>query len=371
MKFSTQLITQGKLHVENTSNQPQIVLIFPITRVSPENTSRWVQLLSIANDSLLSSLVIIDKTKLGEATQFFSTPNLLKNTNIFILRRPPTEPIYNSQAFITIDKGMWIIQLHDDDQWNGVLKLPKDALGLELFSTNFMLMNSKEQGHASWLNSPPSRINFTVLPSEVWNRFTKFIDSQDGHVAGSMDSTLNLVSRIFCTQRHLPDFEYTYDDRHWASRRHATKNLKALARQDGWGNFSGVDIALLNRTLDGISAINFFAPLSLRVNLEAELCNYKESMTISLKRYLLIKAKFMFYDNLFRLLRLFSIFFGSKRLKVYLDFIDAQRVINRVLIGVGTDLKASNLNENLKILRKHVESPFLKKRIDFWIENLR
>ena len=79
----------------------------------------------------------------------------------------------------------------------------------------------------------------------------------------------------------------------------------------------------------------------------------------------------MFYDNLFRLLRLFSIFFSSKRLKVYLDFIDAQRVINRVLIGVGTDLKASNLNENLKILRKHVESPFLKKRIDFWIENLR
>jgi hypothetical protein len=367
MRSPTNLITHKKFHVANRSKQPAIVLIFPITRVSPENRSRWKKIVSIANSSSLANLVVIDKTEKEEATQFFSRPKLLGRTDLYILRRPPNEPIYNSQAFITVEKGLWVIQVHDDDLWDGLLELPRDAAGLQLFSTKFKFHNRKEQSQISWLNSPPSRINFTLLPYEIWNRFTQYIDAQGGHVAGSVDSTLNLVSRMLCTSRHITEFTYEYDNRHWEYRRQATKNLQTLARQDGWGVLSGVDVALLNRKLDGLSAIIFFAPLSQTVDVKKEIDIFMRNSAISYKRYCLIKAKNLIYRAILQCIGLLKVFQKSERI---LNIVESQVVLTSALIRIRNDSNIANIVACLINLREHVDSPALRKRIDFWLANL-
>jgi len=256
-----QVRLDSKAHINNLKGEPGIIVLLPITRTSSNSKANWIKILKIIESSDVAALVIIDKTPNNEAALFFNKSFSFESVDLYIINRPTSEPIYDSQAYVKIDDSFWILQLHDDDTWGGSLTLPHDSTGLHLFSTNFYFAGKFSTECVTWENSPPARINFTLIPGTIWNRFTEFIDAQEGHVAGSVDSALNLVSRLICEESTIKSFHYVYDNRHWENKISASKNLSVLALQDGWSEFAGPDIQILNRNIDYLAALIFFQDL--------------------------------------------------------------------------------------------------------------
>ena len=361
----------SKVHIKNPSDRLGVVVLLPITRTSSKARANWKKILEILESSGVSSLVILDKTPNKEATYFFNESFKFDFINLYIVRRPPTEPIYDSQACISIDSRLWILQLHDDDEWNGSLVIPEDASEFDLFSTNFYFENRLDGKTIGWDESPPARINFTLVPNTVWNRFTEFIRAQGGHAAGSVDSTLNLVSRLICEHRQISTFNYYYDNRHWKNRRKASKNLTVLAEQDGWARLASVEIQLLNRNIDNLAALSFFRDLVPEKELALATSNLLLNFKPSVKRRILANTKNSCVNLLNALLRILQFLYRTPIL------IDAQNEVNSFLHLYRTIRKSWLIENNgdiIKMVKEWKDSgqyPILVKRFKFWEKFLR
>ena len=371
MKYYYGLEFIGQIFVKNIIAMPKIVVLLPVTRTGPKNRMNWEKILSIIDNSEVAALIVIDKTPMEEATKFFSNSFSFEDTDLYILRRPPQEAIYDSQGYISIDSQLWILQLHDDDCWDGVLAIPKNAKGFQLFTTEFSVRNVKKRSIINWQESPPARINFTLLPSEIWNRFTKYIKSQGGHVAGSSDSTLDLVSRLTCQQTHIGTFTYSYDNRHWRTRISASKNLKTLARQDGWNDLSGIDISILNRTLDGISAINYFEDLTKPGAVDCARKVYQAKLKVSNRRLILLKLRLFSFRLIISILKRLATCRGNFGLARLSNRLHTYIYLDDLILRIGSLSSREELVRNIVVLRESKQFPLLSERFKFWEEYIR
>jgi hypothetical protein len=249
----------GSIFVANETRSPGLVLLCPVTRSGDEAVLCWERIISTIANSTVHALVVIDKTKTGEASEYFSRKIASIKARLFVIRRDPGEQIFDSQKFIRLDDLLWIGQLHDDDHWEGNLRLP--ASGIErndLFLCGLAMNTDGRLTRPPEDQMPPARVVFSWIPSRLWNRVCDFIYAQGGHIAGSVDFTIAMIALLSCRKRHAKDFTYIFSNHHWGSRSEAEDHLRKLAVVDGWREFSGSDIAILNRTLDNISALIFF-----------------------------------------------------------------------------------------------------------------
>lgn len=233
--------------------------MFPMTRDIHLNSRRWKKLISTANDSEVSALILIDKTKDYHATDFFMEHRKEINSDLVILQRPHDEPTHDSQSFIRLDKGLWILQMHDDDDWTGSINLPDHINEMTVFRTQFTIVNGRKSTLVQGIETPDCRAIFSILPSQVWNQFASFIQDQGGHVAGSIDSSLNVVVSKIEPSVFIETFNYIYDNRHWDKRRNANKQLRKITEEDGWDGFATIEISLVGRTIDGIASLIYFS----------------------------------------------------------------------------------------------------------------
>lgn len=249
------------LKIPNPSGLPNLVILFPVTRVGLNAKKRWKALISTINASQVSALIVIDKTGKGEAKKYFNARARDLNTRLYIIERDPLEPIFDSQKYVLLDEMLWIQQLHDDDTWDGFLCLPSSADKSDLFLVQFHMGTASSFTQINDQKAPPARVIFSAIPAHVWNRFSAFICAQGGHVAGSMDSTLSTVALVICNLKSLPNYNYFYSSHHWSRRSEADSHLKNLSFADGWGELSSPEVAILNRLYDNLSALNFFSDL--------------------------------------------------------------------------------------------------------------
>lgn len=249
------------LKIPNPSGLPNLVILFPVTRVGLKAEKRWSTLISTINASQVSALVVIDKTGKGEARKYFNAHARELNTRLYIIERDPLEPIFDSQKYVLLDEMLWIQQLHDDDTWDGFLGVPSSADKSDLFLVQFHMGTDFSFTQITDEKAPPARVIFSAIPAHVWNRFSAFMCAQGGHVAGSMDSTLSTVALIICNLKPLPNFNYFYSAHHWSRRSEADSHLKSLSFTDGWSDLSSPEIAIVNRLYDNLSALNFFSDL--------------------------------------------------------------------------------------------------------------
>jgi hypothetical protein len=358
------------VQVRNMKDSYGIVILLPVTRVTQRAFANWKKVVQIMRDSGIFHLVVLDKTPCAEATEYFERIDVGINLDIHILRRPPKEPIYDSQQYVKISEGLWIIQLHDDDQWDGTLQIPIDAEVMEMFTTRFYLNSNNPENESSWEESPPARINFTLLPSRIWNQFSEMITDQGGHVAGSVDSTLDFISRSSCKVSHLSSFTYVYSNRHWSGRFKASDNLSALADQDGWSFMSSVDIQLLNRSIDQIAATEYFSAHLLSTRIDGCRVESFNLLALSRGRRLLISLRMLFqycFLSLLNVLKNSGLGLGS----------DTNRnKIEQKILTLSFILQARNSNDKEE-LRSHIRKlretnsiPRLEKRFIFWEELL-
>jgi hypothetical protein len=360
-----------KVPIKNFKNKPSVVVLLPITRTSSKARRNWAKILEILKYSEVSSLIILDKTINEEGTSYFSEHFKFEHINLYIVRRPPYEPIYDSQGYISLDNGLWILQLHDDDEWDGALKVPNDAQELELFSTNFYFLGGSEGKNVEWENSPPARINFTLIPSIVWNKFVEFIDCQGGHVAGSVDSTLNLVSRLICKHHHLSTFHYKYDNRHWQNRQKASKNLSKLAKQDGWLRLASVEIQLLNRNIDNLVALRFFENLIPKNKIEKATLNSLKNFQPTLKRRLLTPIRYQIFCTLVILVDLIC---STKKISCcerFQSLIKARIALDLLILKSWKIKNKIELLELIGEIKKSQDFPLLTTRFSFWEASLK
>jgi len=358
------------LKIPNPSGLPNLVILFPVTRVGLNAEKRWRALISTINASQVIALIVIDKTSKGEAKEYFNARTRDLNTRLYIIEREPQEPIFDSQKYVLLDEMLWIQQLHDDDTWEGFLCLPSSADKSDLFLVQFHMGTASSFTQINDEKSPPARVIFSAIPAHIWNRFSAFICAQGGHVAGSMDSTLSTVALIICNLKSLPNYNYFYSSHHWSRRSEADSHLKNLSFTDGWGELSSPEVAILNRLYDNLSALNFFSDLiPNRKIIEAQnllLSSYQPGFPKRLQFIFSFALANYLFVPLFKAINWMGIRSLSSTVRHYEE--SAKR--NRLLIKT---VKADSLPKILDFINTNLSGqamPKLAARFDFWHQEI-
>jgi hypothetical protein len=284
------------LFLQNVSGRPEVVLVSPITRYDKSSRDKWRAVLEILEKSEVATLVVIDKTEEGRATDFFMNNFEYSDKQLFVLPRSIQDTLFDSVGEILLDKNMWIMQLHDDDNWKGKICLPVMADYKTVYYSDFYLF-SNSKGLTRFLDfSLPNRIVFSLVPSVLWNRFSKLIQDQSYHVPGSFDFTYSLMARLSCKFEFLGGFNYEWNDNNWKSSKDSKSHLIGLAQKDGWGNWSSPEIAMFNRSVDSLVSliyiIDFLSKESLDNEITRLIANFQPSKRKRLKLTFLIPILF-------------------------------------------------------------------------------
>lgn len=246
-----------KFFVKNSSGKPEIVLIFPITRDGQESKTKWQAAIDFVHDSNIENFIVIDKTSQGSATKFFMEKFNLEEKKLYVLPRSIKESHYESLGGIEVDNNCWVMQLHDDDDWEGSVALPDNVKPSASYYSRFFMSQKPGRFFEQFDFTTPGRINFILVPSQIWNKFSLFIEDQNYHVAGSLDATLNQMVQLSTELLPIRNFSYYYDNHNWANRKSSQVSLNKLASSDGWGEWASIDIALFGRLLDNLTSLMY------------------------------------------------------------------------------------------------------------------
>lgn len=349
----------SKVFVESIYDDRKIVVLFPMTRLGKESILRWLALIDTVNSSQVSNLVLIDKTENYAATEYFvQIEGIIPN--LIILQRPFTEAIHDSQRVIRIQEGSWIMQFHDDDDWNGFLEIPNSINIDTVLRTQFTLVNGGERLEITDLTRPDCRSIFSLLPANLWNRFTELIDKQGGHVAGSIDSSLNLAVNLVSATEMINDFTYVYDNRHWNSRKSSIKSLTKLTIEDGWTTFPTIQMSLVGRVIDGIASLVFFSEFYTEDQLDRKLIEWIAESKPSSIRILGKGVQYFMLCGLKKFLR------PTQKNSSVLEQLELSIRYARILL---TAWRAKAVPQFIQIIDELVDlepSKQLQTRFDFW-----
>jgi hypothetical protein len=259
------------LQLKNFSGGVEIVLIFPVTRDEPNSPKKWQAILDFVQESEISSLVLIDKTQKSSASRFFLSHFETEDKQLIVLPRSIKDTLFDTVGELVLEESMWIFQLHDDDQWSGKVSLPQTAKPDVVYFFDFYL-NSQSNKVQIKDFSMPNRIVFSLVPTKIWNRFSKVVQDQKHHVAGSFDFTLNMMAHLVCKFEYQPGFQYYWKDDNWDTSKNAVAHLTRLAESDGWEDWSSPEISILNRSIDSIASLNYVNDIlnPMEISKEAE-----------------------------------------------------------------------------------------------------
>ena len=284
------------LFIPNFSGKPEIVLVFPITRDIAKYPEQWGAVLEVVDRSEITTLLVIDKTQQKSATQYFMNQFEFDDKRLIVLPRSIEDTLFDSVGEIVLDQGMWITQVHDDDSWAGSITLPKAVDPETVYSFDFYLHSANKELVQIKNYSMPNRIVFSLIPSGLWNRFSKLVRDENYHVAGSFDFTLNRMAHLACKFEVRSGFEYYWRDDNWDTKKSAIAHLTKLAERDGWKEWSSPEIANLNRLIDSLSSLNYLKDLCNEKVIEGEVSNLLKDFLPSNKR----KLKYGFLNPILR-----------------------------------------------------------------------
>lgn len=362
------------LFVLNSQKKRGLVILVPITRIGTNAVKKWIEIIGTVNSSEVQSLVILDKTPNQEASKYFKKLSDSINAELIILVRPPTEQYFDSMKYVRLDEQLWILQLHDDDAWEGRLKIP-DQLGQQrIFLSSFISVNEDEITAITDTQSFPQRVIFSCLPARIWNRFIDFIECQGGHTAGSADSTLALVAYTSSEIELNVDFTYYYSTGNWDNRKSARKHLTKLCQDDGWESLSSPRIAVMNRCIDNITGLVFFREYIQRDVFQKSVDSQIYSLRLGKKKKVLFKCLVSvlnyFISPILDVLSLIAL--GSLRHRIQSLNLLTHNILSQFQIILILD-EIRNPQELLGFIERDLQDLNLSKlkvRFDFWVSQM-
>ena len=349
--------------LRNTSGKPEVVLIMPITRSEKVSKSKWAAVVSFVENSEIETLVIIDKTSDGSATRYFMENFNSPCQNLYVLPRSIGESHYESLGSIQLRENMWVMQLHDDDEWEGHVKLPKTIDPVAAYYSKFYIKNKSEKFIEEKDFSTPGRINFVLIPAHIWNKFALLVQDQKYHVAGSLDSTLSLMVRLTCKLLPIPDFAYYYDNHNWAGRVASRRSLLKLTKKDGWGVWATTDIALLSRLLDNLSCLSYVQEFAEAEAANLAFMNLMQQFDPRLRRKILIGIEILALKALTSIRVILPLGFKGIELQENLEL-----KLSRALF-IRDSWSIEDLPAVINLVRKlenRKQFPILQERFHFW-----
>ncbi|MDO8646051.1 MAG: hypothetical protein Q7R42_05665 [Candidatus Planktophila sp.] len=291
MKKICDKLKDQTIFLENSTGKPEIVLIFPITRDVEKSSDKWMTVLEFVASFEISTLLVIDKTEQGSATDYFMDHFEIEKKRLFVLPRSIKDTLFDTVGEIVLDKNMWIIQLHDDDHWSGKITLPESVNAGTVYFSDFYLYSDTKGSIQIDDYSMPNRIVFSLVPSMIWNRFAKLVQDQRYHVAGSFDFTLNMMAQLACKFDYQPGFKYYWKDDNWDTSKNAIAHLTRLAESDGWEGWSSPEIANFNRSIDSLASLKYVKDLLNPTEIEKEIGHLIKGLRPSYRK----RLKYGFY----------------------------------------------------------------------------
>lgn len=355
--------------LQNITGNPEIVLIFPITRDISKNSEKWKSVLEFVENSEIGTLLIIDKTELRSASTYFMDYFYFSNKRLVVFPRSINDTLFDSVGEIVLDKNMWIIQLHDDDKWNGTITLPEVAQSSSVYFSDFYLESDTKGKHKINDYSMPNRIVFSLVPANLWNRFSKLIQDHQYHVAGSFDFTFNLMAHLSCKFVYQPGFEYHWKDDNWDTSKNAIAHLTKLAQSDGWKEWSSPEIANFNRTVDCLSAINYIKDLSDSETIAAEIRKLLLSFRPSIKKRIKYGVLFPILKVEIELRKI--LFFATKSKHFNSELQTEQMNLYRFIVMSWRIKTLGDVIDSINFLDSMKNFKALKLRFQFWKQTLK
>ncbi len=351
------------LFIPNNTGEPEIVLIFPITRNVYESPKKWKEFLDLVEKSEINTIIVIDKTEQSFATDFFTKHFKVISKRLIVLPRSIKDTLFDTVGEITLDKKMWITQLHDDDNWDGKVALPINPDFETVYYSDFYL-RSQSNGLTKFHDfSMPNRIVFSLVPSMIWNKFAELIQAQNCHVPGSFDFTFSLMAKLVCRFEYIPGFRYEWNDNNWSSGRISKRQLIGLAERDGWGSWSSPEIANFNRSVDSLVALKYLDDLVSAKTLNSEIVQLLNTFRPSTKK----RIKHLSLTLLLECRRFFRRFFSLLNNKDLLTAkSDHQLELHRFIIKTWNVRALSDLISLITELESNRDFESLQKRFEFW-----
>jgi hypothetical protein len=255
------------------------------------------------------------------------------------------------------------MQLHDDDAWDGSIALPDMVDPQAAYYSQFYVKHQKDRMSEEKGFSYPARVNFILVPSRVWNIFSRIIQDQEFHVAGSMDSTLNLMVQVSCYLEPIPNFAYFYDDHNWAGRLASRRSLIDLTKKDGWGKWATVEIALFGRLLDNLSSLSYVAEIAKEGAVTATLESLIQQFKPKFRRRIFIRLQIAILKSIIfsRLLSLINFKGNALSIEVESKLSRIEFIRNSWYVKqLGDVIDMIEKLEEINVLEK------LKTRFSFW-----
>lgn len=354
--------------LQNTSGNPEIVLIFPITRDISKNSEKWKSVLEFVENSAIGTLLIIDKTELRSASAYFMDQFHFSNKRLVVFPRSINDTLFDSVGEIVLDKNMWIIQLHDDDKWNGTITLPEVAQPNSVYFSDFYLESDTKGKHKINDYSMPNRIVFSLVPATLWNRFSKLIQDHQYHVAGSFDFTFNLMAHLTCKFIYQPGFEYHWKDDNWDTSKNAIAHLTKLAQSDGWQEWSSPEIANFNRTIDCLSSLKYIDDLAGSKIINEEV----QRLLLSLRPGIKKKFKYLVFIPLLKLeIMLKRIVIRTNKQKKFSTKLQSEQLSLLKFIVMSWRVKSlADVIDCITFLESTKNFDALKLRFQFWKQSI-
>lgn len=332
-----------------------------------EKPDKWNAVLELVENSEINVLVVIDKTKPSFATGYFAENFKLSNKRLIILPRSIKDTLFDTVGEITLDTQMWVIQLHDDDNWVGKIALPINPDFQTVYYSDFYL-HSESKGLRKFHDfSMPNRIVFSLVPSIIWNKFVQLIQAQNFRVPGSFDFTFSLMAKLTCKFEYIPGFSYEWKDNNWSSGRISKKQLVGLAERDGWGSWSSPEIANFNRSVDSLVSLNHLDDFLSTSSLNSEITKLLNTFQPSSRKRIKLKTVTLLLDGQ-RLIRGFVSLFVNINTKSIKS--DHKLKLYKFIIKTWNIRRISDLNSLISQLSSDQEFQTLQKRFEFWVASL-
>jgi hypothetical protein len=233
-----------------------LLLFMPTRRVAP---SRWLHLWQTYCQSKSSTLLILDKSLNGDATTYFTKLVAESQSDglVILLRRPLDENPFHSVAALTADASQFVVQFHDDDDWAGLPSLPGDLHGVISFTTMVRRTSSQSQVET---RSFLSRF-FGAIRADVWTRFMHYCGTKEAGTNVAIDLTLSNLVATLGDSGLLQDYEYIYNDHHWASWSLAVASNSQAMHALGWRTTDAVPAVHWSQLLDDLEVLYLFRDL--------------------------------------------------------------------------------------------------------------
>jgi hypothetical protein len=354
----------SEIVLRNLSQSPEIVLVFPVTDDNLESRIRWEKVVNTIDNSAITTLVLIDKTDSKSPSKFFQDNFAIHEKSLIILGRSKKDTLFDSLGEISLSENMWIIQLHDDDNWEGIITLPQTPRANTVYIFNYFVEVGSNKRIEMFDFTNPNRIVFSLVPAQIWNKFSRYIRDQEYHVAGAFDYILNFMAQKHSEFEHIDHFNYYWRNHNWESGKKARAHLIGLTRNDGWNTWSTPEIALFNRTMDCIVSLNYIVDELSVDAVDSEVKKFINTLRINNRKSVKVYGTIVIL-YVSSILRRLNEKFKAVKVSKEIDF-SSQINHHLYLLSLRNITSLAELRERTQYLQTLPELSNLKKRFEFW-----